>query len=140
MLQHLMDVFLKDIGELPPHRAVDFFIGLVLGAALASKAPQRMSTSKLVELKLQLNEMLDKRCIRKSVSPWGTPALFVMKKDGTLQLCIDQRQLNKVTIKNRYPLPSIDELFDQMKGATMLSMIDLRFSHRNPYIHYYIYT
>jgi hypothetical protein len=79
----------------------------------------RMSTPELVELKLQLKEMLDKGYIRPSVSPWGAPVLFVKKKDGTLRLCIDYRQLNKVTIKNRYPLSQIDDLFDQLKGATM---------------------
>eukprot|EP00253_Pinus_taeda_P018697 PITA_18697 len=85
-----------------------------------------MSIPELVELKLQLKEMLDKGYIRPSVSPWGAPVLFVRKKDGTLRLCIDYRQLNKVTIKNRYPLPRIDDLFDQLKGAAVFSKIDLR--------------
>jgi hypothetical protein len=84
-----------------------------------------MSTPKLVELKLQLKEMMDKGYIRPSVSPWGAPILFVKKKDGTLQLCIDYRQLNKVTIKNKYPLPRINDLFDQLGGASIFSKIDL---------------
>ena len=81
---------------------------------------------KLVELKVQLQELLDKGFIQPSNSPWGAPVLFVKKKDGTLHLCIDYRQLNKVTVKNRYPLPRIDNLFDQLKGARVFSKIDLR--------------
>jgi len=105
------DVFPIEISELPPHREVDFSIELVTEAAPTSKAPYRMSTPELVELKLQLKEMLYKGYIRPSVSPWGTPVLF-LKKDGTLRLCIDYRQLNKVTIKNKYPLARINDLFD----------------------------
>jgi len=97
-------VFLVGILELPPHREVGFFIELVPRATPTSKEPCRMSSPKLVELKLQLKEMLDKGYIRPSVSPWGEPMLFVKKKDDTFRLCIDYRQLNKVTIKNRYPL------------------------------------
>jgi len=82
-----------------------------------SKSPYMMSTAKLVELKLQLNEMLKNGYIRPSVSPWGTPILFVRKKDGTLILCIDYKKLKKVAIKSRYPLPTTDDLFDQLKGA-----------------------
>jgi hypothetical protein len=85
-----------------------------------------MSTPELVELKLQLKEMMDKGYIRPSVSPWGASVLFLKKKDGTLRLCIDYRQLNKVTIKNKYPLPRIDDLFDQLGGASIFSKIDLR--------------
>ena len=84
-----------------------------------------MSTPKLVELKLQLKEMVNKGYIKLSVSPWGVPALFVKNKDGNFRLCINYRQLNKVTIENRYPLPQIDVLFDQLKGATMFSNIDM---------------
>ena len=75
---------------------------------------------------MQLQELLDKNYIRPSVSPWGAPVLFVKKKDGTFRMCIDYRQLNKLTIKNKYLLPRIDELFDQVKGATIFSKIDLR--------------
>ena len=82
-----------------------------------------------MELQIQLQDMLDKKMIRPSVSPWGAPMLFLRKKDGTMRLCIDYRMLNKVTIKNRYPLLRIDDLFDQMKGATVFSKIDLRLGY-----------
>jgi hypothetical protein len=85
-----------------------------------------MSTPNLVEIKLQLKEMMDKGYIQPSVSPWGAPVLFVKKKDGTLHLCRDYRQLNKVTIKNKYPLSRIDDLFDQLGGASIFLKIDLR--------------
>jgi hypothetical protein len=85
-----------------------------------------MSTPELQELKMQLKELLDLGLIHPSVSPWGAPVIFIRKKDGSWRLCIDYRQLNKATIKNQYPLPRIDDLFDQMKGATVFSKIDLR--------------
>ncbi|BBN69129.1 transposable element gene [Prunus dulcis] len=85
-----------------------------------------MAPAELRELKIQLQELVDLGFIRPSVSPWGAPVLFVRKKDGTMRLCIDYRQLNKVTIRNRYPLPRIDDLFDQLKGAKYFSKIDLR--------------
>jgi hypothetical protein len=85
-----------------------------------------MSTLELVEIKLQLKEMMDKGYIQLSVSPWGAPILFLKKKDGTLRLCIDYRQLNKTTIKNKYPLLRIDDLFDQLRGASIFSKIELR--------------
>ncbi|KAL4033156.1 hypothetical protein IC575_006242 [Cucumis melo] len=85
-----------------------------------------MAPAELKELKVQLQELLDKGFIRPSVSPWGAPVLFVKKKDGSMRLCIDYRELNKVSVKNRYPLPRIDDLFDQLQGATVFSKIDLR--------------
>ena len=85
-----------------------------------------MALMELIELKLQLQELLEKGFIRSSVSPWGAPVLFVKKKDGTLRLCVDYRQLNKMKVKNKYPLPRIDDLFDQLKGASVFSKIDLR--------------
>jgi hypothetical protein len=88
--------------------------------------PYQMSTPELQELKMQLKELLDLGLIRPSVSPWGAPVIFVRKKDRSWRLCIDYRQLNKATIKNQYLLPRIDDLFDQMKGETMFSKIDLR--------------
>jgi hypothetical protein len=91
-----------------------------------SRTPYRMSTLELVELKLQLKGMMEKGYIQPSVSPWGAPTLFVKNKDGTLRLCIDYNKLNKMTIKNKYPLPRIDDLFDQLRGATILSNIDSR--------------
>ena len=85
-----------------------------------------MAPLELKELKLQLQELLEKGFIRPSVSPWGAPVLFVKKKDGTLWLCIDYRQLNKLTVKNKFLLPRIDDLFDQLKGASIFSKIELR--------------
>jgi hypothetical protein len=119
-------VFPEEVPGLPPRRDIDFSIELVPGAVLMSRAPYGMSTPEIVELKLQLNEMLEKCYIRPSVSPWGAPTFFLKKKDGTLRLCIDYRQINKMTIKNRYPLPRIDDLFDQLRDAAIFSKIDLR--------------
>jgi len=101
----------------------------VSGVALASKAPYKMSTLELVELKLQLKEMLDKGYIRRSLSPRGASILFVRNKYGTLRLCIDYRQLNKVTIKNIYHLPRIDDLLDKLKGEIVFSKIDMRLGY-----------
>eukprot|EP00253_Pinus_taeda_P034511 PITA_34511 len=112
VLQQFKDVYPEDIIELPPHNEVEFSIELIPRVAPALKAPYRMSTLELVELKLQLKEMLDKGYIRPSVSPQGTSVLFVKKKDGTLRLCIDYKKLNKVIIKNKYPFPRIDNLLD----------------------------
>ena len=88
-----------------------------------------MAPMELKELKLQLQELLEKGFIRPSVSPWGAPVLFVKKKDGTLRLCVDYRQLNKMTVKKKYPLPRIDDLFDQLKGASVFSKIDQRYGY-----------
>ena len=92
-------------------------------------APHRMTPVELQELKVQIQELLDKGFIRTRTSPWGAPVLFAKKKDRTLRLCIDYRQLNRVTIKNRYPLPRIDDLFDQLRGARVYSKIDLRIGY-----------
>ena len=121
-----LDVFPEEFPGLPPQREIEFAIDVVPGATPASITPYRMAPVELKELKLQLQELLEKGFIRPSVSPWGAPVLFVKKKDGTLRLCIDYRQLNKLTIKNKYPLPKIDDLFDQLKGASIFSKIDLR--------------
>ncbi|KAL0537248.1 hypothetical protein IC582_026223 [Cucumis melo] len=120
------DVFPEELPGLPPHREVEFAIELEPGTVPISRAPYRMAPTELKELKVQLQELLDKGFIRPSVSPWGAPVLFVKKKDGSMRLCIDYRELNKVTVKNRYPLPRIDDLFDQLQGATVFSKIDLR--------------
>ena len=112
VLEEFKDVFLKEIPWLNPKWDLEFFIELNLGLVLASKAPYRMNAPELVELKLQLQELIEKGYIRPSVSHWGTLILFIKKKDGTMQMCIDYRQLNKMTIKNCYPLPKIDDLFD----------------------------
>ncbi|WVZ84373.1 hypothetical protein U9M48_031411 [Paspalum notatum var. saurae] len=121
------DVFPEELPGLPPDRNVEFAIELVLGTAPVSKRPYRMALDELKELKTQLQEQLDKGFIRPSSSPWGCPALFVEKKDqGGKRLCVDYRPLNAVTVKNKYPLPHIDILFDQLGGATVFSKIDLR--------------
>ncbi|KAL0554942.1 hypothetical protein IC582_008872 [Cucumis melo] len=120
------DVFPEELPGLPPHREVEFAIELEPGTVPISRAPYRMAPAELKELKVQLQELLDKGFIRPSVSPWGAPVLFVKEKDGSMRLCIDYRELNKVTVKNRYPLPRIDDLFDQLQGATVFSKIDLR--------------
>ena len=120
------DVFPEELPGLPPHREIEFSIDVVPSATPASITPYRMAPLELKELKLQLQELLEKGFIRPSVSPWGAPVLFVKKKDGTLRLCIDYRQLNKLTVKNKYLLPRIDDLFDQLKGASIFSKIDLR--------------
>ncbi|WVZ49842.1 hypothetical protein U9M48_001168, partial [Paspalum notatum var. saurae] len=121
------DVFPEELSGLPPDRDVEFRIDLVPGTAPVSKRPYRMAPDELKELKTQLQEQLDKGFIRPSSSPWGCPALFVEKKDqGGKRLCVDYRPLNAVTVKNKYPLPHIDILFDQLGGATVFSKIDLR--------------
>ncbi|KAD5802564.1 hypothetical protein E3N88_13924 [Mikania micrantha] len=120
------DVFPEDLPGLPPVRQVEFRIDLVPGANPVAKSPYRLAPSEMQELSSQLQELLDKGFIRPSFSPWGAPVLFVKKKDGSFRMCIDYRELNKLTIKNRYPLPRIDDLFDQLQGATCFSKIDLR--------------
>ncbi|CAH9075667.1 unnamed protein product, partial [Cuscuta epithymum] len=120
------DVFPKDLPGLPPDREIEFVIEVEPGTKPISIPPYRMAPAELQELKVQLQELLDNGFIRPSHSPWGAPVLFVKKKDGTLRMCIDYRQSNKVTIKNRYPLPRIDDLFDQLRGAIVFSKIDLR--------------
>ncbi|KAJ0588569.1 putative nucleotidyltransferase, Ribonuclease H [Helianthus annuus] len=119
-------VFPEDLPGLPPHRQVEFQIELAPGAAPIARAPYRLAPSELEELSKQLQELLEKGFIRPSSSPWGAPVLFVKKKDGTFRMCIDYRELNKVTVKNRYPLPRIDDLFDQLQGSCYYSKIDLR--------------
>src|SRR5688572_14148163 len=126
VVNEFLDVFLEDLPGLPPDRAVEFTIELEPGTAPISRRPYRMPPKELAELKTQLQELLDKGFVRPSTSPWGCPALFVKKKDGTLRLCVDYRPLNAVTIKNKYPLPRIDLLFDQLSGAKVFSKIDLR--------------
>nr|GEU50030.1 putative reverse transcriptase domain-containing protein [Tanacetum cinerariifolium] len=120
------DVFPDELPGIPSVREVEFNIELIPGAEPISKAPYRMALIELKELKDQLQELLERGFIRPSVSPWGAPVLFVKKKDGSMRLCIDYRELNKITIRNRYPLPRIDDLFDQLQGAMHFSKIDLR--------------
>ncbi|GKB27859.1 putative reverse transcriptase domain-containing protein [Tanacetum coccineum] len=120
------EVFPEDLPGLPPTRQVEFQIDLVPGAAPVARAPYRLAPTKLQELSTQLQELSDKGFIRPSSSPWGAPVLFVKKKDGSFRMCIDYRELNKLTVKNRYPLPRIDDLFDQLQGSRVYSKIDLR--------------
>nr|GFC98212.1 hypothetical protein [Tanacetum cinerariifolium] len=119
------DVFPDELPGIPPVREVEFNIELISGSEPISKAPYRMAPVELKELKDQLQELLERGFIRPSVLPWGAPVLFVKKKDGSMRLCIDYRELNKITIRNRYPLPRIDDLFDQLQGAMHFSKIDL---------------
>ncbi|GJU47974.1 putative reverse transcriptase domain-containing protein [Tanacetum coccineum] len=126
VVREFADVFPDELPGLPPAREIEFGIELIPGAEPISKAPYRMAPVELKELKEQLQEMLENGFIRPSVSPWGAPVLFVKKKDGSMRLCIDYRELNRITIRNRYPLPRIDDLFDQLQGAKYFSKIDLR--------------
>jgi hypothetical protein len=120
------DVFPEELPGMPPDREVEFVIELQPGTAPISKRPYRMPPKELAELKKQLQELLDKGYIHPSSSPWGCPTVFVKKKDGSLRLRVDYKPLNAVTIKNKYPLPRIDVLFDQFTGAKVFSKIDLR--------------
>ena len=112
MVCEFFDVFPKEFPCLPPHRKMDFFIELYLGTDPISIAPYRMTPVELKELNIQLQEFQSKGFIWPSTSPWGAPVLFVKKKDGSLRFCVDYRKLNKVTVKNKYPLPLIDDLFE----------------------------
>ncbi|GJU65220.1 putative reverse transcriptase domain-containing protein [Tanacetum coccineum] len=119
------EVFPEDLPGLPPARPVEFQIDLIPGAAPVARAPYRLAPSEMKDIE-QLQELSDKGFIRPSSSPWGAPVLFVKKKDGSFRMCIDYRELNKLTVKNRYPLPRIDDLFDQLQGSSIYSKIDLR--------------
>ncbi|KAI3765101.1 hypothetical protein L2E82_15127 [Cichorium intybus] len=126
VVKEFADVFPDELPGLPPDRQLEFTIDLVPGAAPIARAPYRLAPSEMAELRKQLQELLDRGFIRPSTSPWGAPILFVKKKDGSMRMCIDYRELNKITIKNKYPLPRIDDLFDQLQGASYFSKIDLR--------------
>ncbi|GKF59572.1 hypothetical protein Tco_0176358, partial [Tanacetum coccineum] len=122
IVRDFLEVFLEDLSGIPRARQVEFQIDLVPGAALVARAPYRLAQSEMKELAEQLQELSDKGFIRPSSSPWGAPVLFVKKKDGSFRMCIDYHELNKLTVKNRYLLLRIDDLFDQLQG----SKIDLR--------------
>jgi hypothetical protein len=126
IVKEYLDVFPEELPGMPPKREIEFVIDLVPGTAPIAKRPYRMAATELAELKKQLTELEQKGYIRPSSSPWGALVLFVAKKDGSKRLCVDYRALNEVTIKNKYPLPRIDDLFDQLKGAKYFSKIDLR--------------
>ncbi|GJU89114.1 putative reverse transcriptase domain-containing protein [Tanacetum coccineum] len=120
------EVFPYDLSRLPHIWEIEFRIELIPRATPVAKSPYRLAPSELEELSGQLKELQDKGFIRPSSSPWGAPVLFVKKKDGSFRMCIDYRELNKLTVKNRYPLPRIDDLFDQLQGSQFFSKIDLR--------------
>ncbi|GKC79209.1 putative reverse transcriptase domain-containing protein [Tanacetum coccineum] len=128
-------VFPEDLSGIPPARQVEFQIELVPGAAPIARAPYRLAPSEMKELVEQLQEIPDKGFIRPNSSPWGAPVLFVKKKDGSFRMCIDYRELNKLTVKNRYPLPRIDDLFDQLQGSSVYSKIDLRSGYHQLRVH-----
>ncbi|GJT46359.1 putative reverse transcriptase domain-containing protein [Tanacetum coccineum] len=125
VVQDFPEVFLDDLLGLPLMREIEFRIDLIPGASPVVRSPYRLAPSEMLELSNQLKELQEKGFIRPSHSPWGAPMLFVKKKDGSMRMCIDYRELNKLTIKNRYPLPRIDDLFDQLQGACCFSKIDL---------------
>ncbi|GJX86506.1 putative reverse transcriptase domain-containing protein [Tanacetum coccineum] len=129
------EVFPDDLSGLPPIREIEFRIELIPGATPVAKSPYRLAPSELEELSGQLKELQDKGFIRPSSSPWGAPVLFVKKKDGSFRMCIDYRELNKLTVKNRYPLPRIDDLFDQLQGSQFFSKIDLRSGYHQLRVH-----
>ncbi|GKA20970.1 putative reverse transcriptase domain-containing protein [Tanacetum coccineum] len=126
IIQEFSKVFPEDLPGLPPARQVEFQIDLVPGAAPVARAPYRLAPAKMQELSTQLQELSNRGFIRPSSSPWGAPILFVKKKDGSFRMCINYRELNKLTVKNRYPLLRIDDLFDQLQGSRVYSKIDLR--------------
>jgi hypothetical protein len=114
VVNEFLDVFSDELPGMPPNQYIEFVIELEPGSAPIYRTPYRMTTLELAELKVHLKELLEKGFIRPSSSPWGAPMIFVPKKDGTQRLCVDYRALNEVTIKNKYPLPRIDDLFDQL--------------------------
>jgi hypothetical protein len=120
------DAFPKDLLGMPLDRDVEFVIELQPGTAPISRRPYKMPTKELAELKVQLNELLDKGYIHPSSSPWGYLALSVKKKDQSFRLCVDYQPLNAITIKNKYPLSRIDILFDQLASAKVFSKVNLR--------------
>nr|GEU67936.1 retrovirus-related Pol polyprotein from transposon 17.6 [Tanacetum cinerariifolium] len=128
-------VFPEDLQGIPPTRQVEFQIDLVPGAAPVARAPYRLAQSEMKELADQLQELSDKGFIRASSSPWGALVLFVKKKNESFRMCVDYRELNKLTVKNRYPFPRIDDLFDQLHGSSVYSMIDLRLGYHQLRVH-----
>nr|GEY83096.1 hypothetical protein [Tanacetum cinerariifolium] len=129
VIRNFPEVFPDDLPGLLPPRQVKFRIDLIPGATPVARAPYQLAPSELKELSEQLKELFEKGFIHPSSSPWGTPVLFVKKKDGSFRMCIDYWELNKLTIKNKYPLPRIDDLFDQLQGSSVYSKIDLRFGY-----------
>jgi hypothetical protein len=129
MVSEFPDVFLEELPGMPPGRDIEFLIELKPGTTPIYKTPYRMATLELAELKEHIRELLEKGFICPSSSPWGAPVIFVLKKDGTQRLCMDYHALNVVTVKNKYLLPRIDDLFDQLCAASVFSKIDLRLGY-----------
>ena len=125
VVREFSNVFPEDLPSIALDREIDFQIELAPGTEPISKAPYRMDPLELKEFRVHMEELVSKGFVRPSTSPWGAPVLFVKKKDGSVRLCIDYRELNKVTIRNQYPLPRIDDLFDQLQGARVFSKIDM---------------
>ena len=125
VVKDFSDVFPEELPSIPPEREVDSSIEILPGTIPTSRESYRMAPTELKELKIQLQELLDKGFIQPSVSPWGAPVLFMKKKDDTLRMCIDHRKINKVTVKNKYPLPRNEDLFDQLKETGVFLKIDL---------------
>jgi hypothetical protein len=135
VIREFPNVFPDDLPGMPPERVIEFKIELQPDTAHIAKAPYKMSPMEMKELKIELQGLLDKGYIRPSTSPWGCLALFMEKKDKELRLCVDYQPLNAITIKNKYPLPRIDILFDQLGGAQVFSKIDVRCSYHQIKIH-----
>nr|GEZ93925.1 transposon Ty3-G Gag-Pol polyprotein [Tanacetum cinerariifolium] len=135
MVRDFPEVFPDDLSGLPPIREIKFRIELIPRAVSVAKSPYHLAPSELEELSRQLKELQDKGFIRPSSSPWGEPVLFVKKKDGSFRMCIDYRELNKLTVKNRYLLPRIDDLFNQLQGSQFFSKIDLRSGYHQLRVH-----
>jgi hypothetical protein len=125
VVRDFLDVFPEELPGMPPYRKVEFVIDLLPGTTLTSKRPYEMFVEELKELKKQVMELQEVGYFRPSSSPWGATVLFVQKKNGSQRMCVDYRSLNDVTVKNKYPLPRIEDLFDQMRGARAFSKIDL---------------
>jgi len=117
VVNEFLDGFPDELPGMPSDCDIEFLIEILPRTAPIAKRPYRMGANELEELKKQIKELLEKGFIRPSSSPWGAPVIFVDKKDGTRRMCVDYRSLNEVTMKNKYPLPRIDDLFDQLKGA-----------------------
>ncbi|GJS90480.1 putative reverse transcriptase domain-containing protein [Tanacetum coccineum] len=135
VVRNFPEVFPDDLSGLPPIQKIEFPIELIPGATPLAKSPYRLTPSKLEELSGQLKELQDNGFIRPSLSPWGAPVLFVKKKDGSFRMCIDYRELNKLTVKNRFPLPRINDLFDKLQGSLFFSKIDLRSGYHELRVH-----
>jgi hypothetical protein len=129
MVNEFPDIFPKELPGMPPDRDIEFVIELKSDTASIYKTPLKMTTPELAKLKEHIKELIKKGFIHPSSSLWGAPVIFVLKKDGTQRLCVDYHALNEVTVKNKYPLPRIDDLFNQLRGTCVFSKIDLRLGY-----------